>query len=254
MRSLVLVLVLFWITPAYAASFVTDFGAVGDNLTDNTAALDRAIGALCVSATDRTLHMPVGRFRFASPPDPIPCALNLVGEGAGVTHLIADFDGGALLYIVGGRDVYGGGSLRDMNLMAGEGRSVGFAVWVQAQSESDPTVASRNPHGFLFDNVLIGREDVYPFTGRWHYGVYLDGSLNTQPVTGVAPFLRFIRLRDVSVSAYMILPYLVYYTSGVRVEMADCPIPIDGATETLYLWHALATVIAAAPCQVTEVP
>ncbi|MCU0772587.1 MAG: hypothetical protein MUE94_12590, partial [Verrucomicrobia bacterium] len=46
---------------------VTDFGAVGDGVTDDTSAIQAAIDALEASPTHNTLHFPAGDYRLSTP-------------------------------------------------------------------------------------------------------------------------------------------------------------------------------------------
>jgi hypothetical protein len=53
-----------------AADLIATFGAVGDNVTDDLAAINRAIAALNSGAIS-TLRIPVGNFRHSAQPNPI---------------------------------------------------------------------------------------------------------------------------------------------------------------------------------------
>lgn len=228
-------------------AFATTYTGVGDGVTDNTATFNAAVAGVCVSSATRTLAIPVGRYRFASAPAPIPCALNLVGEGPAVTVLIRDFPGAQLIKWVGGQDPYGGGSIRDISLDAGT-QTGGIGLWVQAQLETDPTVQSKNPHGLVIDNVFVVAAATYPNSGSWNYGVYIDGALNANPPAGVAPGMRFVRMFRVSVSRFTILPYLIDYGYGTRMVDCDCWIPIGSGSPVVWVQHDNgATYVMATP-------
>lgn len=222
------------------------YTGVGDGITDNTSTFNSAVAQVCASNT-RTLRVPVGNFIFLSPPARIPCALNLIGEGPAVTHLVRGYQGGAGFIVwEGGQDQYGGGSLRDLELDAGT-TTGGIALWVHAHLETDPTVPSKNPHGLVVENVVISSSSVDSTSG-WNYGVYLDGSDNVNPPAGVAPGIRFVKLINVSVSKAAILAYLFYYAMGTRAEMIDCYIPRGQNGVTVQGIGSQATYVVSPSC------
>jgi hypothetical protein len=196
------------------------YTGVGDGITDNTATFNSAVAQVCSNSTTRTLVLPPGHYRFGSPPAAIPCALNIQGEGKGVTWLIRDYSGqgGYFLKITGGQDSYGGGSIRDLSIYTSPNGTDGIAVWVLASPDMDPTVLSKNPHGLLIDNVQIGRYSTAG--GTWAFGVYLDGSQN--PGTGgTAPGIRAVAIRNTSV-AVTTTPLYLYMAYGTRLTNIDC--------------------------------
>lgn len=190
-----------------------------DGVTDCKAGFDSALVTLAAT-TSRTLSVPAGVYRFLSPPEPITCAVNLVGEGKAVSWFIRDYTGlgNYFLKFVGGQDWYGGGCIKDLSFGAGPGSSGGICVYVVPHSETDPTVLSKNPHGLLIDNIQIGR-----FTttgGTWSFGIYLDGSQNPG-TNGTAPGARAIAIRNVSVSGYTSYPVYLYNAYGTRMTNVD---------------------------------
>jgi hypothetical protein len=65
-----------------AADLIATFGAVGDNVTDDLAAINRAIAALNSGAIS-TLRIPVGNFRHSAQPNPITrSGVAIIGAGA----------------------------------------------------------------------------------------------------------------------------------------------------------------------------
>lgn len=237
---------LLYASTAFGQGF--NYNGVGDGLTDNTSTFNTAIAAVCASDT-RTLYFPVGHFRFASAPAPIPCAVNIIGEGPAATWLTRDYEGGvtpAFLQWVGGQDTYGGGSLREL-VVDGGAHQGGIGVWVKAHLETDPNVPSKNPHGFVVENVIISSMVVDSASG-WAYGVYLDGGDNASPPSGVAPGIRFVRLHNVSVSKASILAYLFYYAMGTRATMIDCFIPHGPSGVTVQGISSSGTYVVAPSC------
>jgi hypothetical protein len=244
MRNLIISLSLVLLTtPALAQPVV--YSGPGNGVGDNTSSFNMAVSSVCASG-QRTLRVPAGNFLFLSAPARIPCALNLIGEGPAVTHLIRGYTGTGFIIWEGGQDGYGGGSLRDLMLDAGT-TSGGIGLWVHAHLETDPTVLSKNPHGLLVDNVLIG-STVVDSTSGWGYGVYLDGGDNANPPSGVAPGIRFVKLNNVSVSKASTLAYLFYYAMGTRAEMIDCFIPRGTSGVTAQGLNSQATYVVSPSC------
>ncbi len=232
---------------ASGSASLTDFGAVGDGVTDTAAAWQTAITAVCASTSSRTLRIPVGTFRFASPPAPVPCALNVRGEGPAVSHFVADFNQGWGFKIIGGQDQYGGGSIRDLHISVGVGRNPSFCGVVEAHLETDPNVISRNPHGFVIDNVYCGLQPGAS-PGAWSYGWYLDGSQNANPPAGVAPGIRFVQIRNSVVSGAINDAWLFYYAFGTRALVIDCFIPKGTAGVNAQTLNGAGTYVLSSTC------
>lgn len=218
----------------------------GDGVGDNTAAFNAAVASVCASPSTRTLLMPVGKYRFASPPAPIPCALNLVGEGKAATWLVKDYSaqGGYFLKVVGGADTYGGGSIRDVSIYASPNSTDGIGVWVVAHQDTDPAALSTNPHGLLIDNVQIGR---YAPTGQFAYGVYLDGSQNPG-AGGTAPGIRQVACRNTSAASCAVASFYLYVAHGTHLDEVDSfstptyGIVVDGGSQNTDVWSNTAAV------------
>ena len=202
------------------AAFV--YAGVGDGVTDNTASFNAAVAQVCASTTTRTLIIPNGQYRFGSPPAPIPCALNLIGEGKSVTWLLRDYTGMGNYFIqyTKGNDLYGGGSIRDLTIATTPNGIGGIAIWVTPYPDTDTTQTAKNPHGLLIDNVQIGRTIA---GGSWAFGVYLDGSNNPGPG---APGIRAVAIRNTSVSGFTTYPVYLYNAYGTRMSDVDAYIAL----------------------------
>jgi hypothetical protein len=212
---------LLWASCASAQPVI--YTGPGNGIGNNTATFNAAVTRVCASTTTRTLLIPVGKYRFGSAPAAIPCALNLVGEGKAVSWLIKDYAPGVgsntFIQYIGGQDGYGGGSVRDLSLMASPAGFGSIALYVQPLQETDPTQPSKAPHGLRIENVQIGR---YSTTdGGWSYGIYLDGSRNAG-VSGVAPGIRAVTIRNVSVNFTSTLSYVLYAAFGIKLFGVDC--------------------------------
>lgn len=205
---------------------------VGDGVTDNTPIWDQLV-ADTMASQNRRIDIGMGRFRFASPMQPIPGSLQVQGQGPGITNLVMDYSSasGSAYLVSGGTDPYGGGSLKDVTLSVTSGHTIGLAVTIQAHAETDPTVSSRNPHGWIGDNIIIGRDAIAPFTGSFNYGFYLDGSANASPPSGVAPGIRLVRIYRCSVSAFNILPALAYYAKGSQFVGFNSPVAASSSAQ-----------------------
>ena len=199
---------------------VITYTGIGDGIADNTATFNAAVAEACSSPSTRTLIIPVGKYRFGSPPDAIPCALNIRGEGKAVTWLLRDYSGqgGYFLKLIGGQDTYGGGTIKDLSIYTSPNGTDGIAVWVLAHQDTDPNALSTNPHGLLIDNVQIGR---YGATGGWSYGIYLDGTQNPG-ANGTAPGIRAVTVRNTSVSVASQNNYTVNTGYGIKFDGVEC--------------------------------
>lgn len=142
---------------------------------DATPAFDTAVTAACASTDNRTLKYPAGTFTFLTPPQPIPCALRLAGEGIGATTFVRGYSNGGFLQWTRGTD-HSGGTLRDMAVLAGAGTTGGIAILITATADMSGLVNSYNRHSFLIENIQVGR--VSDLNTSWSFGLYLDGAAN----------------------------------------------------------------------------
>lgn len=155
---------------------------------DATPAFDASVAAACASTANRTVNYPAGTFEFLTPPQPIPCALRVVGEGIGATYFVRRFNGNAFLQWMRGTD-HSGGVLRDLTIAAGVGTTGGIAVLISATPDSNGAVNSYNRHNFIIENVIVGRDGVGDTT-YWDFGLYLDGSANPDGNSNSVPGVR----------------------------------------------------------------
>ncbi len=174
---------------------VKDFGAVGNNFTDNRAAIQDAVNR----AADRgnaTVFFPPGRY-VVSGEIILGQGINLLGDGNvsgteqyGVT--IMHTGTGNLFTWDGSADEYGGagGGIRNMYIRkSGANSNGGVAINLYATSDS------RRPGEMIFDNVLIssGVDDV-----NWEHCILADGrNANTAGGRGI----RSLHFRKCRVSS-----------------------------------------------------
>jgi hypothetical protein len=153
---------------------------------DATPAFDLSVAATCASSDNRTLKYPAGTFTFITPPQPIPCALRLAGEGIGATTFVRGYSNGGFLHWTRGTD-QSGGALRDLTVAAGTGTTGGIAVYVQATADTDAALNSFNRHSFLIENIIVGRVAT---SASWSFGLYLDGASNPDGNPNSVPGIR----------------------------------------------------------------
>jgi hypothetical protein len=227
---------LFFSGSAFAQPYI--YTGVGDGVTDNKAAMDAAQAAVCASG-NRDLIIPSGKFRFLSPPVAPTCAINLMGSGKAVTTLIKDYSGMGGFFLKREQnavDTYGGGSIRNIAIFAGPASTNGIAIWVVATPDAGGvTVTTKNPHGMLIDNIVIGKD---VGGGSFGFGIYLDGSVNPGPG---AVGIRGINIRDTSVNSAATADFYLNNAKGVNMTGVDCygtptwNLGLDGATEGMVI-------------------
>jgi hypothetical protein len=130
-----------------------------------------------------------------------------------------------------------------MSLFATPASTDGIAVYVTAYPDTEMTTLSKNPNGFLVDNIQIGRRTTAG--GFWGFGIYLDGSNNPGPG---APGLRAVTIRNTNVSFAMTYAYYLHTAHGTRMSdvdayIGDFRIGIDGGSQN--------TTITSNTCSVT---
>lgn len=223
------------LAPVLAVAQPHYYTGPGDGVADNMAAMNAAQVAVCASS-NRDLVVPVGVFRFLSPPDAPTCAINLRGSGKATTKFVKDFSSPVGWYLFkrvqNATDLYGGGSFRDLTIWAGAASTNGMAIWVLPTPDTGGLSATtKNPHGLLIDNVMVSKD---VGGGAFGFGIYLDGSQNPGPgAIGV----RGINIRDTSVNFATTASFYLYNAKGVNMIGVDCygvptyNLGLDGATD-----------------------
>lgn len=176
---------------------VKDFGAVGDGVTDDTAAI-QAAATYAISASHATVVFTPGDYKITGTIT-IGEGVVLMGQGSqgstqsygvSITHYsnsdLFKFDGS-------GTDFRGtGGGVRNMLLLKANGYSGGSAIYCYATSDN------KRPGEMLFENVLIYGTG----TGLWSTPIKIDGSAaNTAGARGVRTTV-WIKCRTSSASLY----------------------------------------------------
>lgn len=135
----------------------TDAARLPTGLDDTTPAFNAIVADLCqATSPSRTIMVPAGRITFRTPPQPMPCAINLIGEGKGASFLVRAYSGGGFLMWTRGLD-QSGGSLQHLQVTTEAGTQGGITVLVSATADPDANSYSLNRHSFLIDDVQIGR-------------------------------------------------------------------------------------------------
>lgn len=75
---------------------VFDFGATGNGITDDTAAINTALSSMCSTNPGGTLLFPIGSYLF-NPPLSVTCPLNILGSGSSINP-----GGGTTLLVASG--------------------------------------------------------------------------------------------------------------------------------------------------------
>lgn len=218
---------------AHASPAQVIYTGPGDGTTDNKEMMEAAQGAVCGSA-NRTLIMRCGTYRFLAPPAAPSCAINLVGEGKACTMLVKDYSGQGAYFLKrqqNASDTYGGGSIRDLTILAGPASKDGIAVWIVASTDGSSSAQSKNPHGILLDNLMIG---AFPGGGTFGFGIYLDGYANTSNAIGI----RSVSVRNTSVAAATVAGIYLYRAIGTHITATECygtpthALAVDGASDS----------------------
>lgn len=193
------------------------------NPVDATPAFDAAVASACGSPDNRTLKYPAGTFEFLTPPQPIPCALRLVGEGIGATTLVRAYNGGGFLQWARGTD-HSGGALRDLTVAAGAGTTGGVAILITASPDTNGAVNSYNRHSFLIENVIVGR---IATNASWSFGLYLDGSSNPDGNPNSVPGIRGVYIDKSTFGGASTASVYLNKARGTEIR-AECYTPIGG--------------------------
>lgn len=97
---------------------VQDFGAVGDGVTDDTAAIQAAVDAI----TTGTVHFPAGTYKVTATIDITKNGIHLLGDGSWATEIHMTADDPAIAIAGSSVNVINGSSVRNMTVR-GSGQS-----------------------------------------------------------------------------------------------------------------------------------
>lgn len=171
-RALVLWLV---VTPALALD-LRDYGALCDGKQDTVPAWNAAVAA-AKWAPDRTIDIPAGACRFASPPAPLDFGIGVEGQGLANTTLRADYDGSFLEFRGSGTRIL------SLTVWKEAGRAWGWGIWCVATDVNE----CGNP--VMQDVWITGR-------GTWYSPLHIDGASyrTAQPLGARAVSLRNVHV------------------------------------------------------------
>lgn len=148
---------------------VTDYGAVGDGESDDTAAINAAIAAAApttTSPTGNTVYLPAGNYRLTGPLT-VPAGLALEGAGWNTPGAEVNPFTGSWLFVAAGAQ------FSPVNITGGGGcvRRLGFNVTGQS-TDAPPAPAAPMVHAHgQGNNAVIEDVCLYnPFAG-----IYVDG-------------------------------------------------------------------------------
>lgn len=217
---------------------VKDFGAVGDGVTDDTAAIQAAIDASYTNY-NKTVHVPNGVYKLTGRIN-ITQGVMIVCEGSQGSNeacgtVFKHYSNGSCFRWDGSGAQYkgtGGGMLNCLIVKAG-GYSGGNAIEVINQSDTNRCGE------MVFHNILSYGLDG---TGRWERGFVFDGTLtNTPGARGVRTVhMTKCRAADVTTAGETILLNQVthFYAHGLAVDTgsgAAAGITMKGINDGVYL-------------------
>ena len=162
---------------------VKDFGAVGDGVTDDTAAIQAAIAACISTGVDSHLHFPRGGYNIGATLNPQFSGI-ISGAGSQDTIIYTTSATADLFSTVGS---YGCLTIRDLQINTTVTRTAGAAILVNTATPSTASQAR-----FRMDNVAIYAQYIganilnsayWDITNSWfynciQYSVYSDNSSN----------------------------------------------------------------------------
>ena len=217
---------------------VKDFGAVGDGVTDDTAAIQAAINA-AIAANNLTVVLVDGCDYKVTGTLTVTQGVMIVGQGSqgsaqgygcSITHY-SNSD----LFLWNGNGVSNkgtGGGLKNVLLLKADTYSGGTAIKLLATSDNF------RPGEMVFENVLaygIG-------AGRWTRGLVVDGTAcNTAGARGVrSVHMTKCRFADVTTAGESVLLNQVthFYAHGLAIDTgsgAASGISIKGINDGIYL-------------------
>lgn len=216
---------------------VKDFGAVGDGVADDTAAIQAAVNA-AYSSRNKTVHVPNGVYKLTGLIT-ITQGVMIVCEGSqGSTEsygtvFVHNSIGSCFRWDGSGTDFAGtGGGLKNCLIVKAAGYSGGNAVEIIAISDN------KRPGEMVFENVLSYGLS----TGRWTRGLVVDGTAcNTVGSRGVRT-LHLIKCRfaDVTTANETVVLNQVthFYAHGLAVDTGSgsaSGITIKGINDGIYL-------------------
>lgn len=215
---------------------LAEFGAVGDGLTDDTAAFNAAIAAL-ISYGGGTLLVPPGTYRLLSAPNPITAGVLIQGLGgigttqnSGTVTFVADYlegtaENGFLNWTGAGGAGLGGGIV-NVSIWKASGKQGGTAI-----KFTGTTDALRSGLNFVTHVNVSGN-------GTWDHGLLVDGTgLNTSGNQGIrGTFVTDVRIDNCNVAqkSVWLKNATEFMAKGLRVAQGlganACGVTVSGAS------------------------
>lgn len=143
---------------------VRRFGAVGDGVADDSAAVQRAYDALAADGGG-LLFFPAGRYRVAL--EMRNRSVHLIGEGRGATILIPATDDGVALRALYREGSWGVVSIRHMTIRGRDRQGVGFQCGADSYGRHDEYTGATAFSGVEFDQLRICIARPYGSIGLW---------------------------------------------------------------------------------------
>ena len=160
---------------------VKDFGAVGDGVTDDTAAIQAAYNALSTSLG--TVYFPIGKYKVTSQIN-IPSGINTTGEGYS-SQILNNVPNTGINYNAGPAclSFAGEGSISDIRVTGTTNTAHGIAIINGHYWKIERVVSEYNGgHGFWFqgswDGICIRTNAAYNNYDGYYAGTNVNGGCN----------------------------------------------------------------------------
>ena len=221
---------------------VKDFGAVGDGVTDDTAAIQKAVNA-AVDAGNSCVYVPQGVYKISDVitiPQGVPIIGN-GGQGSSVDYgvsIVHASNGNCFVFDGNGADFAGtGGALKNMIITKASGFSGGDAIKLVGTDDG------HRPGEMMLENLLVYQGS----GGNWSRGLNIDGTANTTPGSKGVRSICLIKVRIADCSTnneYIVFNQAVHVTGNhVQVDTGSgtgtCGITIKGDSDNIIIPSAI---------------
>jgi len=214
---------------------VKDFGAVGDGVADDTAAIQAAINA-AYTQYNRPVYFPCGIYKITGTIT-ITQGVMLIGAGSQGssdsfgTTIIHHSNSDCLVWNGSGTLYAGtGGGLQNFQILKATGYSGGNAIKIVSTNDT------QRPGEMVLSNILVAMQS----TGLWQRGLFIDGSATVTPGSAGVRSVHCFKVRVAACTEnneYIKLTTVVHFAAtGLQIDQATgtgtVGMTIDGAETT----------------------